>query len=105
VRLISITHKSDGMKLLEQPESYIECIHDLSDCIAGGETGTLDDIADNHGCSRNSVKNHKHCLEVLLKKLNVKVSKDRKNNTFRFSKPGTIYICLIIKWGPYPRKS
>ena len=93
------------MKILEQPDSYIKCIHDLSDCIAGGDTGTLDDMTDNLGGSRNSTKNHKKCLEVLLKPLDVTVSKDDKKNTFRFSKPGTIYIRLIVEWGPFPRQS
>jgi hypothetical protein len=92
------------MKRLLTLNANIKCIHTVSDCIAGGNTGTLDDMVFSVGFPRNTLKNHKDCLKEFLKELGIEIITDRKNKTFRFSEPGTIYIRLIIEWGPFPRQ-
>ena len=104
MRLLHITHKSDYMKRLLTLKDKIKCIHTVSDCIAAGNTGTLDDMVFTAGFPRSTLKNYKDCLEEFLQDLHIEIIPDRKNKTFRFSKPGTIYIRLKIEWGPFPRQ-
>ena len=96
------------MKAILACNGYYQAINDLSTHFFIGNTGTLLDIADIFGVSRNTVKAHKDCINQILveqgifAKNGAYVKYDKKNNTFHFTVPGRLRVGLWAIWEDNP---